>query len=619
MATSATDISAPSINIRVACFTAILVAGFPLAPAVAADIVSVPGFAAAVEQTTAARRPLAVLVHGSAWQGASRRIAEQLWRTDAFRDGLTESFTLTEIAVDQSPDEAAKKTFAEATKGWDAGSVKTFPAVQVYGSDGHLLKTLAGRDLRDIAGSPDKLAAAVNALGKASQERDRLREAIAAKAGRGDVSALIEDVCALGLLPEKDAVKKIREIDPEDRSGRAARLAFTGWELIRGTSERIGKGEATAALDEVETMLANEHYEPQQRCLLLAAKGMSLAALERTEEAWQAYQLAHAWDPDGVNGKAVIHHAHRTVGATLRVGPRADAATPQPQNLTRDRAKLAVISPDPQHDRPADHASLFSGPLQDYAFHTAAIAGPHVVVDLQESCRLDAVQIVNRTSHPERAAGLTLWLSADGREWRQAWEDKEAKPEWTVDLRAGSDVGPEARYLKIGLPATSTGALHLRAVNVFGTRPGAPAAAAPSLQSGRLPMNTSVSMQFDPSRIDMRAIAAYAKQVAKTDGNDAPGGETAGEEADDPLTAAAKGVIKSMRPIKWRSVTNQTVVGTALVITPQTVTLEHDGTRTDVPRQMFSPGSSKAIETIETRVRTFFEAVADRERKSTAK
>lgn len=608
----------PMLQLSGACLAAILIAGsWTAATVAAAEIVSVPGFAAALEQTTTARRPLAVLVHGSAWQGASRRIAEQVWRTDAFRDGLTESFTLTEIAVDQAPDEAAKKTFAEATKGWDAGSVKTFPAVQVYGSDGHLLKTLAGRDLRDIAGSPDKLAAAVNDLGKASRERDRLREAIAAKAGRGDVSSLIDAVCALGLAPEKDAVKKIRDIDPEDRSGWAARLSFTGWDFLRRTSERIGKGEATAALDEVESMLANEHYEPPQRSLLLAAKGMLLAALERTEEAWQAYQLAHAWDPDGVNGKAVIHHAHRTVGATLRVGPQADAATPQAQNLTRDRAKLAVISPDPQHDRPADHASLFSGPLKDFAFHTATIAGPHVVVDLQESCRLDTVQIVNRASHQERAAGLTLWLSADGREWRQAWEDKAAKPEWTVDLRADSGVGPEARYLKIGLPATSTGVLHLRAVNVFGTRPGAPVAVAPSPQSGRLPMNTSVSMQFDPSRIDMRAIAAYAKQLAKTDEqDDALETETAGEGSDDPLTAAARGVIKSMRPIKWRSVTNQTVVGTALVITPETVTIEHDGTRTEVPRKMFSPGSSKAIATIESRVRSFFDAVADREGKS---
>jgi hypothetical protein len=74
-----------------------------------------------------------------------------------------------------------------------------------------------------------------------------------------------------------------------------------------------------------------------------------------------------------------------------------------------------------------------------------------------------------------------------------------------------------------------------------------------------------------------------------------------------------------MRPIKWRSVTNQTVVGTALVITPEAVTLEHDGARTDVPRKMFSPGSSKAITTIETRVRNFFDAVADREGKSAAK
>lgn len=578
---------------------------------VAADVKVVDGFAAALADSTAAKRPLAVLVHGSSWQGASRRLAETVWRAEAFRTGLRESFTLTEIAVDQNADEASRKAIGDATKGWDPATVTTFPAVQIYGTDGHLLRSFAGRDLRDIATAPESLAKAIDAVGAASRERDRLRVDIVATAGRrGDVAPLLDALGALDVRPEKDAAKRFRELDPNDRSGWVARLSFTGWDFIRGISERVAKGEAQAALDEVEGLLVDEHYEPRQRCLLLAAKGMLLATLDRTEEAWRAYLLAHAWDPEGVNGKAVIAHARRTVGGSLRIAPLADTATDEAarmSNLTRDRAVLRVVPSDPGHDTPANHRSLFSGPMKEFAFHSANAVGPHVIIDLRDTCRIDVVQVVNRQSHPDRAAGLTLWLSADGTAWRQVWQADRVAEEWTIDLRADGRDSSESRFLKVGLPTDREGVLHLRAVNVFGRRPGdTPPASeliAQASGNGPLPTNTSVTMEFDPSRIDMRAVAAYARTIARAEGGDI-GTANAAE--------AAEAVIKYDRPIVWRSVRGERVTGTVVVITPTMVTIEHDGQRTEVPRDQFSPGSQTVLSTIESRVREFFTSAAAR-------
>ena len=62
----------------------------------------------------------------------------------------------------------------------------------------------------------------------------------------------------------------------------------------------------------------------------------------------------------------------------------------------------------------------------------------------------------------ERAAGLTLWVSNDGKQWKEVWKAKSVAPEWLADL--GGDV--ECTYLKIGLPTKGT--LHLNKVTVFG-------------------------------------------------------------------------------------------------------------------------------------------------------
>lgn len=583
----------------------LVLAGGPLS---SADGKVVDGFAAALADASAASRPLAVLVHGATWQGASRRLVEEVWRTEVFREGLEEAFTLTEISVVQNADDATKKIFSEETKGWDAGTVRTFPAVQVFGPDGHLLKTLSGSDLRDVAASADRLAAAITHLGQASGERDRLRKAIAASASRGaDVSSLIDSLNQLGLMPEKDAVKIFRQVDPEDRSGWAARLSFQGWEFIRGITGRIQKGEANAALAEIEALLANEHYEPSQRCLLLAAKGMALTALDRTEEAWQAYRLGYAWDRDGVNGKAVIRHAFRTVGSSLRVAPSAEALMEgggSTINLSRARATVMVVPPDPVHDKPADHSSLFSGPLKEFAFHSAESVGPAVMIDLGGAARIGVIRLVNRSSHQDRASGITVWLSDNATDWRQVWQAEDVAADWTIDLRSIEGQETLARYLKVGLPPDRKGILHLRAVDVFGSHPDDAAAPAGSnglaLDTDQLPSNTAINMQFDPSRIDMRAIAAYARGFLESGEQQPHAGR---------LTDAANGVLKYTKPITWRSETDERVKGTAVIITPATITIEHEGRRTEVDRKRFSTGSKKVLEMIEAKVRDFFEVV----------
>lgn len=280
----------------------------------------------------------------------------------------------------------------------------------------------------------------------------------------------------LDVQPEDRAL--LEAADPHDELGLAGPLDFGGWNFIRETAGRAADGVTEAELDAVDSMLANDHYSGGQRALLWCGKGMLLAAAGRADDAWEAYQAAHRADPDGPDGRAALRHGHRTVGQALRVGPDPDsplAAKLKGGNLTTDpRTTITLSSRDPAYDDPAGHDSLCRGPLREFAFHSQDEPGPFVVVDLGERCRVEAVEVLNRVSNAQRAAGLTLWVSDDASAWRQAWQAADVTQHWMVDLTGAEGGGMMARYLKLGLPDGQRGMLHLRAVNAFGRRPGGP-------------------------------------------------------------------------------------------------------------------------------------------------
>ncbi|NQT87458.1 sulfatase-like hydrolase/transferase, partial [bacterium] len=114
-----------------------------------------------------------------------------------------------------------------------------------------------------------------------------------------------------------------------------------------------------------------------------------------------------------------------------------------------------------------DNAYLTSGEdgkVKPHAFHCDENADqPHIVIRLNSERAVHSLYIRNRKgSLQERAKGLTVWFSKDGKTWMKVWQAKDVAAQWEVDL--GKDI--PARYVKVGLPGKGT--LHLHKVVVFG-------------------------------------------------------------------------------------------------------------------------------------------------------
>lgn len=115
------------------------------------------------------------------------------------------------------------------------------------------------------------------------------------------------------------------------------------------------------------------------------------------------------------------------------------------------------------------HLVLSAVPIADdreFSFHSpnSGSDNPAVQVRLNEPAEMRHVSIQNRRNPTfySRAKDLALWVSDDGKSWKQVWKSDEPKGQYEIDLPAGT----RGKYLKVGLDGR--GILHLNQIVVYG-------------------------------------------------------------------------------------------------------------------------------------------------------
>lgn len=111
-----------------------------------------------------------------------------------------------------------------------------------------------------------------------------------------------------------------------------------------------------------------------------------------------------------------------------------------------------------------------------FAFHTAEETNARVELDLGKEFSVTGVRVLNRINAGQagmdRAAGLRLSVSKEGKLWQEVWRAEAVQTEWEIpvtDTLAGAEVpGRKARYLRLELRTAKPVPLHLRQVEVWG-------------------------------------------------------------------------------------------------------------------------------------------------------
>ncbi len=285
-----------------------------------AKITKVPEFTAALEKGAELNRPVAVLIHGASWHPLSKRMLNEIWDDSDFQKSLKQDYVLTHIDVPQGQDGEQRKAFDKAHEGWNRKTISSYPAVQLFASDGTLLKTYQGKQMVPLSVA-ETLAAHMDGTAQAISERDSLLGDLKAARAEGDQvreKKLLLQRAELDLNPEPKFVEQLAKADPGDQSGMQAKLKFQGWNFLRAMRELSDKGEFAKAHEQIDALLALDRFTRAEKALIMASKGRVLVGEKKPSEAWQWFQKAVAQDPYGPDGKAIQRYAERSVPAADR-------------------------------------------------------------------------------------------------------------------------------------------------------------------------------------------------------------------------------------------------------------------------------------------------------------
>ncbi len=144
----------------------------------------------------------------------------------------------------------------------------------------------------------------------------------------------------------------------------------------------------------------------------------------------------------------------------------------------RKHGSFVEISRDAQFQIPANYpahwsrsANLVLSPAdpksREFSFHSPneGSDSPSAVVRLREELEVRHISIQNRRNPQfyDRAKDLAIWISRDGKEWKQVWKSTKPGEQYEIELPEGT----RGRYIKVGLDGR--GILHLNQIVVFGT------------------------------------------------------------------------------------------------------------------------------------------------------
>ena len=257
-------------------------------------------YAAAKKQAAESKKDLLIDFTGSDWCGWCIKLNDEVFKHDAFKTGVKDSFVLVELDFPKDKSKLSEATQKQNAELGEKYAVQGYPSIVLCDAEGRPYATTGYQK-----GGPEKYVEHLNELRGKKAKRDEAFAAAGKAEGVEKARALVAALDAMGL--EDDVVanfygevaEQIKAADPKDESGFGKKAAskkrmadFQG-----ALQELAGKQDMDGALALVDKTIKEGGFETEETLQLMMTRAVIFAQQNKFDDALKAVDAAKAFAP----------------------------------------------------------------------------------------------------------------------------------------------------------------------------------------------------------------------------------------------------------------------------------------------------------------------------------
>lgn len=258
-------------------------------------------FAASKKLAEESKKDLLIDFTGSDWCGWCIKLNDEVFKHEAFKAGVKDSFVLVELDFPKDKSKLSEETQKQNAELGEKYAVQGYPTI--------LLCDAAGRPYAATGyqkGGPEKYVEHLNELRAKKTKRD---EAFAAAGKAEGVEKAKALVAALDAMKLEDAIvanfygdiaEQIKAADPKDETGFGKKAATEKRlaDFKNALQELAGKQDMEGALALVDKALKEGGFETEETLQIMMTRAVIFAQQNKFDEALKAVDDAKAFAPD---------------------------------------------------------------------------------------------------------------------------------------------------------------------------------------------------------------------------------------------------------------------------------------------------------------------------------
>lgn len=258
-------------------------------------------FAAAKKQAAESKKDLLVDFTGSDWCGWCIKLVDEVFKHDAFKTGVKDTFVLVEVDFPKDKSKLSQESQQQNQGLSTRYGVKGFPTILLCDAEGRPYAKTGYQK-----GGPESYVEHLNKLRENKTKRDEALASAEKVKGVEKAKALLAVLGAMSLDEETvmnfygDIVEQIKAADPKDETGFGKKGATQKRlkDLEKGLQELAGKKDMDGALKLVDDTIKQGGFEAVETQQIMMTRAVIYAQQAKFEESLKAVDAAIAFAPD---------------------------------------------------------------------------------------------------------------------------------------------------------------------------------------------------------------------------------------------------------------------------------------------------------------------------------